>query len=119
MTTIEIPSYVTTPKSLSALALTAADLLGKAADSGLPAPWSVRLSHGGQDIALGFPGDRETFAALARWAERFGGTVTGEPYSRNDGSESIYTQVKFPYLGVTVEAHAFITSDPGEADSAS
>jgi hypothetical protein len=117
MTTIEIPSYVTKPKSLTDLTLISADLLEKAEDSTLPGPDSMRLSRGGQDISLSFPGGRDTFDTLARWAERFGGTVTGEPYTRDNGTESIYTQVKFPYLGATVEAYAFITAD--EADTAS
>jgi hypothetical protein len=71
----------------------------------------IRVSHGSQEIGLSFPGHRDTFRALARWAERFGGTVTGEPYTNKDGEESVYCQVKFPHLGLSVEAYAFITAD--------
>jgi len=111
MTAIDIPEYVTRAKPLTDLALIAAELLGQAADSDLPAPNGVRLSHGGQDVSLCFPGHRDTFRTLARWAERFGGTVTGEPFTRDDGEESVYCQVKFPYQGIAVEAYAFITAD--------
>ena len=75
----------------------------------------ARLSTGGQEVSFGFPGRKETFRTLAQWAERFGGTVTGEPYTREDGEESVYCQVRFPYLGVTVEAYAFIPA--GEAST--
>ena len=110
-TAIEIPEYVTRAKSLSDITLIAADLLAHAADSGLPVPDMARLSHGGQEVSLGFPGHRGTFRTLAQWAERFGGTVTGEPYTRDNGKESVYCQVKFPYQGIAVEAYAFITAD--------
>jgi len=111
MTAIDIPEYVTRAKPLTDLALIAAELLGQAADSDLPAPNGVRLSHGGQDVSLCFPGHRDTFRTLARWAERFGGTVTGEPFTRDDGEESVYCQLRFPHLGVSVEAYAFIPAD--------
>ena len=76
-----------------------------------PAPCTAQLYHGGQEVRLGFPGSRDTFATLAWWAERFGGTVTGEPYTSDDGRESVHCQVRFPYQGVTVEAYAFITAE--------
>src|SRR5215472_13569860 len=111
MTAIEIPEYVTRAKSLTDITLIATELLKHAADSGLPPPDMARLSHGGQEASLGFPGHRDTFRALARWAERFGGTVTGEPHTNKDGEQSVYCQVKFPHLGISVEAYAFITAD--------
>src|SRR5215470_18803251 len=111
MTTIDIPDYVTRAKSLTDITLIAADLLAHAADSDLPAPDTAHLSHGGQEVSLGFPGHRDTFRALARWAEEFGGVVTGEPFTRDNGQESVHCQVKFPYQGVSVEAYAFITAD--------
>ena|SRR5215813_12106995 len=111
MTAIDIPEYVTRAKSLTDITRTATDLLEHAADCGLPAPDTARLSRFGQEVSLGFPGHRDTFHTLAQWAERFGGTVTGEPYTRDDGSESVYCQVKFPYQGIAVEAYAFITAD--------
>jgi hypothetical protein len=110
-TTIEIPDYIARAKSLGGLMLIAADLLEHAEDSGLPAPDIARLSHRSQEISLSFPGHRDTFHALADWATRFGGTVTGEPYTRDDGEQSVYCQARFPYLGITVEAYAFIPAD--------
>src|SRR5262249_14999243 len=111
MTTIEIPEYVTRAKPLTDLTRTAADLLEHAADSDLPAPNAIRVSHGCQEISLSFPGHRDTFATLARWSERLGGTRPGEPFPRAAASESVHCQVKFPYQGVSVEASAFITAD--------
>ena len=110
-TEIEIPGYIARAKTVADLARAAADLLENAADSGLPVPDMARLSTGGQEVSFSFPGRNETFRTLAQWAERFGGTVTGEPYTREDGEESVYCQVRFPYLGVTVEAYAFIPAD--------
>ena len=110
-TEIEIPGYIARAKTVADLARAAADLLENAADSGLPVPDMARLSTGGQEVSVSFPGRKETFRTLAQWAERFGGTVTGEPYTRDTGEESVYCQVRFPYLGVTVEAYAFITAD--------
>src|SRR5262249_13845110 len=110
-TAIEIPEYVTRAKSLTDITRTITDLLEHAADSGLPVPDMARFSHGSQEVSFGFPGHRDPFRTLAQWAERFGGTVTGEPYTRDNGEESVYCQVKFPYQGITVEAYAFITAD--------
>ena len=110
-TEIDIPDYIARARSLTDLALIATDLLKQAADNDLPAPDMARLSTGGQEISVSFPGHRDTFRTLARWAERFGGTVTGEPFTRDDGEESVYCQVKFPYQGIAVEAFAFITAD--------
>jgi hypothetical protein len=110
-TDIEIPGYIARAKTVADLARAAADLLEHAADSGLPVPDMARLSTGGQEVSVSFPGRKETFRTLAQWAERFGGTVTGEPYTREDGEQSVYCQVRFPYLGVSVEAYAFIPAD--------
>jgi hypothetical protein len=119
MTTIEIPDYVTmvTPadqRDISALASYAARLL--AATSDLPAPRYFSVSQGGQEICLQFGDTHGSFRALAQWAERFGGTVTGCPHSNRDGQQSVHCQVKFTDNGVKVEAYAFITTT---ADTAS
>src|SRR5579859_6134418 len=112
MTTIEIPEYITRAKSLTDMTLALADLLEHAEDSNLPAPGHVHCYHGGLEVQLGFRDNhQDTFRALAQWAERFGGTVTGEPYTNDDGRESVHCQVRFTYLGVSVEAYAFITAD--------
>ena len=112
-TAIEIPGYVTmiTPaekRSIEDLAEYAADLLAEYHD--LPAPVYFSVSHAGQEVSLQFGDTPDSFRALAQWAERFGGTVTGCPYNRDDGRQSVHTEVKFTDKGVKVEAYAFITA---------
>ena len=114
MTTIEIPDYITRAKSLTDITLITADLLGKAEDFGLPVPRYFSVSQSGQEVCLQFGDTPDSFGAMAQWAERFGGTVTACPHSR-DGQQSVHCQVRFPYLGVNVEAYAFITA--GQASS--
>src|SRR6266536_4815336 len=81
-TAIEIPGYVTmiTPaakRSIDALAEYAADLLAENSDLSAPVYYSVSLA--GQEVSLQFGDTPDSFRALAQWAERFGGTVTGCP----------------------------------------
>jgi hypothetical protein len=111
MTTIDIPGYITRAKSLTDMVSVTADLLARAEVADLPAPGHIHLYHGGQEVQLGFPRSRDSFRALARWAECFGGTVTGEPYTRDDGEESVHCKARFPYGGVSVEAYAFIAAE--------
>jgi hypothetical protein len=111
-TAIEIPGYVTmiTPaekRSITTLAEYAASLL--TGNSDLPAPTYFSVSEGGQEIILLFADTPASFRALAQWAERFGGTVTGCPYT-HEGQQSVHCQVKFTDHGVNVEAYAFITA---------
>jgi hypothetical protein len=111
-TAIEIPAYVTmiTPvqkRSIDALTEYAAELL--AANYDLPAPVYISVSQAGQQISLQFAGTPDSFRALAQWAERFGGTITGCPHTHEDGRQSVYCEVKFTGHGVQVEAYAFIT----------
>ena len=113
---IQIPGYVTMVtadrRDIRGLASYAAGLL---ADNGdLPAPRYFSVSQGGQEVCLQFGDTPDSFQAMAGWAERFGGTVTACPHSR-DGQQSVHCQVRFPYLGVNVEAYAFITA--GDASS--
>ena len=112
-TEIEIPGYVTmiTPaekRSIDALAEYAADLLAKNYD--LPGPVYFSVSEAGQQVSLQFAGTPGSFRALAQWAERFGGTVTGCPHTSEDGRQSVHCEVKFTDHGVKVEAYAFITA---------
>jgi len=112
-TALEIPGYVTmiTPadkRSIDALAEYAADLLAKNYD--LPGPVYFSVSEAGQQVSLQFAGTPGSFRALAQWAERFGGTVTGCPHTSDDGRQSVHCEVKFTDHGVTVEAYAFITA---------
>jgi hypothetical protein len=108
--TVEIPDYITKAKSLTDLTLIAADLLEKAEDSGLPAPRYISVSQGSQEVSFQFGDTPDSFGAMARWAERFGGTVTACPHSR-DGQQSVHCKLGFFHLGVNVEAYAFITAD--------
>ena len=109
-TAIEIPDYVTVVKpaekrSSAELAAFAVGLLVE----DLPQPVYVSVSLAGQEVSLQFADTPDSFRALAQWAERFGGTITGCPYTR-DGQQSVHCQVKFTADGVTVEAYAFITA---------
>ncbi len=120
-TALEIPGYVTmiTPaekRSIGALAAYAADLLAENRD--LPAPVYFSVSEAGQQVSLQFAGTPGSFRALAQWAERFGGTVTGCPTTHDDGRQSVHCEVKFTDHGVKVEAYAFITGALKAAPSA-
>jgi hypothetical protein len=112
-TAISIPDYVTmvTPgqkRSISALAQYAADLLLENSD--LPAPKYFSISQAGQEVGLQFGDTPDTFQALAKWAKRFGGAVTGCPHSSNDGRQSIHCEVKFTDHGVNIELYAFVNA---------
>ena len=112
-TAIEIPGYVTmiTPaqkRDICGLASYAAELLLENSD--LPAPVYFSISQAGQEVSLQFGDTRDSFRALAQWAERFGGTVTGEPRTYENGRQSVHCEVKFTNDGVKVEAYAFITA---------
>ena len=112
-TAIEIPGYVTmiTPAekwSIGALAEFAADLLSENHD--LPGPVYFSVSEAGQAVSLQFADTADSFPALAEWAWRFGGTVTGCPTTHDDGRQSVHCEVKFTDHGVKVEAYAFITA---------
>jgi hypothetical protein len=109
-TAIEIPGYVTMispagKRSIAALAEYTAGLL--AANSDLPAPQYLTMSQHGQEVVFQFDDTPASFRALAQWAERFGGTLTGEPHTY-DGWQSVHCTVKFTDHEVKVEAYAFV-----------
>jgi hypothetical protein len=111
-TALEIPDSVTmiTPaeeRSIGALAAYAADLLTDNHD--LPSPVYFTVSLAGQVVSLQFADTPGSFRALAQWAERFGGTVTGCPTTHDDGRQSVHCEVQFTDHGMKVEAYAFIT----------
>jgi hypothetical protein len=113
-TAIEIPDYVTVVEPTPAMPLpeltrVAADLLSASTD--LPAPRCMSASAGGQEIELQFSSDRSTFHAMARWAERFGGTITGEPGTDADGSPYVRCEVTFDIEGARVKAYAYVQAD--------
>ena len=109
-TTLDIPDYVTMvrPADKRTTAELAAFAVGLLVED-LPQPTYLSVSHGVQEVSLQFADTPDSFRALAQWAERFGGTITGCPYTR-DGQQSVHCQVKFTADGVTVEAYAFITA---------
>jgi hypothetical protein len=114
-TTINIPDYVTmiTPadkRSTAELTVFAVGLLVE----DLPQPVYVSISQAGQEVSLQFADIPDSFRALAQWAERFGGTVTGCPHTHGDRPPSVHCQVKFTADGVHVEAYAFITAAKAE-----
>jgi hypothetical protein len=120
-TTVTVPEFVTmidhSEHTLPAMAQIAADLLVQAGYQQLPAPHYLSISRGGQSISLGFGRDLDACHALARWAEQFGGTVTGTPHQSEDGQRQVYCQVGFVYGGVRVELSAFIpASQEGNTD---
>jgi hypothetical protein len=120
-TTVTIPEFVTmidhSEHTLPAMAQIATDLLVQAEYQHLPAPHYLSISRGGQSISLGFGRDLDACHALARWAEQFGGTVTGTPHQSEDGQRQVYCQVGFIYGGARVELSAFIpASQEGNTD---
>jgi hypothetical protein len=120
-TAVTVPEFVTmidhSEHTLPAMAQVATDLLVQAEYQHLPAPHYMSISHGGQSIALGFGRESEACHALARWAEAFGGTVTGSPHTSSDGQPQVYCQVAFIYGGVRVELSAFVpASQEGNTD---
>jgi hypothetical protein len=109
-TAIEIPEYVTmiTPAEQRSIADLAAFAVGLLVED-LPQPVYFSVSQSGQGVSLQFGDTPDSFRALAQWAERFGGTVTGCPHTHEDGRQSVHCDVKFTADGVKVEAYAFIT----------
>ena len=91
-TTVTVPEFVTmidrSERTLPAMAQIATDLLVQADYQQLPAPHYLSISHGGQSITLGFGRDLDACHALARWAEQFGGTVTGTPHTSCEDGQS-------------------------------
>ena len=108
-TALEIPDYVTivTPAEKRSIAELVAFAVGLLVED-LPQPVYLSVSRSGQEISLQFGDTPDSFRALAEWAERFGGTITGCPYTREE-QNSVHCQVKFTADGVRVEAYAFIT----------
>src|ERR1019366_190411 len=103
-----IPGHVTItePQPIEALPRTAADLL--AAHPDLPAPRYLSVSEGGQEISLQFDDDPSSFDALARWAEQFGATVTGEPGTDTEERPGVFCQADFSHDGGPVHAYAYV-----------
>src|SRR5262249_4175452 len=107
-----IPHIVTllTPADqtpVRAIASTLVDLLAEHPD--LPGPDLVSISRRSREIDLQFQDSPDTFHAMAAWADRFGGTLTGEPRADKDGT-CVRCEVRFECHGVLFKAYAYITT---------
>jgi hypothetical protein len=113
-----IPGFVTmlTPGDqtpVHAIASTLVGLLTEHPD--LPGPDLVSISRRSREIDLQFPDSPDTFHAMAAWADRFGGTLTGEPCTGKDATR-VRCEVRFDCGGVQFKAYAYITT-AGTADT--
>ncbi len=108
---IEVPAFVamTEPgpdQTMAELAAALVALFGE--DESLPQPRYLSLSVSGQEIDMQFGTEPDTFHDLARWADAFGGTVTGSAAEDVCGEPAVRCEVKFPYAGVQVKAYAYV-----------
>ena len=106
---IEVPGFVTMTEPDKPMAELAVALVAMfTEDDTLPQPGYLSLSVSGQEIDMQFGAEPGTFHILARWAERFGGTVTGSRTTDVDGQPAVRCEVTFPYAGVQVRAYAYV-----------
>ena len=108
---IEVPDFVTMTepeldKPMAELAVALVAMFTE--DQTLPQPRYLSLSASGQEIDMQFGSEPDTFHALARWAETFGGTLTGSRAEDVHGEPSVRCEVKFAYAGVQVKAYAYV-----------
>ncbi len=108
---VEVPDFVTMTepvpdKTMADLAVTLVALFTE--DQSLPQPRYLSLSVSAQEINLQFGSEPGTFHDLARWAETFGGTVTGTPAEDVCGEPAVHCEVTFPYADVQVKAYAYV-----------
>lgn len=107
---IDIPDYVTVidpaDAPVHAIASILIEMLTENGD--LPGPVDVCLSQPGRDIDMRFPGNPDSFRALAAWADRFGGTVIAEPGHDEDLGPYVKCRTRFSHLGIQVNAYAYI-----------
>ena len=57
-------------------------------------------------INLQFDRDPARYAALAAWAELFGGVVTSQPWTTDTADLVTICRVQFEFYGIAVEAFA-------------
>ena len=107
---IDIPDYVTIvgPAKMPVHAIASILVEMLTGNTDLPGPRCVSLSQPGRDIDMQFPGIPASFAVMAAWAERFGGTVTAEPGCDEDSGPYVRCEARFSYLGVQVKGYAYI-----------
>jgi hypothetical protein len=108
----EIPDYVTMIDTSQMTAATVASLTSQlfTEHADLPAPVMFSAHTGSPELDLQYPNRPETFRALADWADRFGGTLTGEPHTDDLGRHSVHCKVRFDYHGIQVKLYAFIST---------
>jgi hypothetical protein len=92
------------PLSISGLVVAASNLLDQAAD--LPQPRYITISRL-QNISMAFTHATEGVKELGRWALRFGGEETSQPYEGDNGPETL-CRLDFDYCGLAVQAYAFV-----------
>lgn len=76
----------------------------------LPQPQNLTISHTGQ-ISMHF-GSRSDTYDLDKWAEQYGGTVTGSRFTSATGESVIRYEVTFGFHGVDVTAYAYVEPLP-------
>jgi len=107
-----IPEFVTivAPAPHTALHFVASTLVGLLAENpDLPVPVLASISPRPREIDLQFPNSPDTYHAMAAWADRFGGTLTGEPRTDRDGA-CVRCEVRFDRHGVQFRTYAYITT---------
>jgi hypothetical protein len=97
--------------SIGGVAAEAAAVLWDAERWGLPRPGYVTVSST-QFVDFQFDDTSASFAALAQWAQAFGGTITGKPITCRDGTPARLCEVKFTYHGARAVAYAIVTAIP-------
>jgi hypothetical protein len=108
---IEVPGFVamTAPEPDRPMAELAVALVALfTEDQALPQPRYLSISASAQEITMQFGTEPDTFHDLARWAQQFGGTVTGSRTEDVHGEPSVRCEVKFAYAGVQVKAYAYV-----------
>ena len=108
---VKVPDFVTMTrpepdKPMAELAVALVAMFTE--DDSLPQPRHVSMSRSGQEIDMQFGSKPDTFHDLARWAERFGGTVTGARTTDVDGTPEVRCELRFTYAAVHVKAYAYV-----------
>jgi hypothetical protein len=94
------------PLSIGGLVSDAADILRDATD--LPRPTSVTVYGSSQHIDMQFDPTPGSYAALAAWAELFGGALTSRTWHNDAGEPVNICRTQFEYYGIAVCAFAVI-----------
>ncbi len=97
------------PLSIGGVAAEAASVLWDAERWELPRPCYLTVHDIGA-IGFLFADTQASFAALARWLEAFGGTITNKDIRHDDGRPARLCQVNFTYHDTPMEAYAIVTT---------